>query len=134
MHRSNEKEIGTELWLELQGIKHMENLGIDGRILEWILEKLGGKLWTRFIWFWIGPMMGSCECGNGYLGSIQGRIFLDKLSDLIFQGGTTSSLTFLSAFHIVGYVGGISKLCETYICKRLTFSTHSCHSLNRPPT
>jgi len=30
---------------------HSEDDGIDGRvILEWILGKEGGKLWTGFIW------------------------------------------------------------------------------------
>jgi hypothetical protein len=30
---------------------HSKDLGIDGRIvLRWILEKQGGKLWTRLIW------------------------------------------------------------------------------------
>jgi hypothetical protein len=34
---------------------HSEELGVDGRrILEWILGKQGGKVWTGFIWFRIG--------------------------------------------------------------------------------
>jgi hypothetical protein len=28
---------------------HAEDLGIDGRILQWILRKLTGKVWTGFI-------------------------------------------------------------------------------------
>jgi hypothetical protein len=36
---------------DLQGRDHSEELGVDGRIiLEWILGKYCGKLWTRFIW------------------------------------------------------------------------------------
>jgi hypothetical protein len=32
-----------------------EDLIIDGRIiLEWILRKEGGRIWTGFIWLWIG--------------------------------------------------------------------------------
>jgi hypothetical protein len=35
----------------LMGRDHLEDLAVDGKIiLEWILEKLGGDLWTRFIW------------------------------------------------------------------------------------
>jgi hypothetical protein len=35
--------------------EHSEDLGVDGRIiLEWILRKYGGKLWTGCIWLRIG--------------------------------------------------------------------------------
>jgi len=34
---------------------HSNEVGVDGRIiLEWILEKLGGKLWTGCLWLRIG--------------------------------------------------------------------------------
>jgi hypothetical protein len=33
---------------------HSENLGVDGKILEWILGKYGGKVWTGCIWARIG--------------------------------------------------------------------------------
>jgi hypothetical protein len=36
---------------DLKGTFHSKGLGIEGRIiLEWILEKQCGKLWTGFIW------------------------------------------------------------------------------------
>jgi hypothetical protein len=39
----------------LKGRDYSEDLGIDGRIvLEWILGKLGGKVWTVCIWLRIG--------------------------------------------------------------------------------
>jgi hypothetical protein len=34
----------------LKGRDNSEDLGVDGRILEWILRKLGEKLWTGCIW------------------------------------------------------------------------------------
>jgi len=38
---------------------HSEVLGVDGRImLEWILEKLCGMVWTGFIWLRIGTSSG----------------------------------------------------------------------------
>jgi len=34
---------------------HLEDLGVDVKIiLEWILGKLGGRVWTGFIWLRIG--------------------------------------------------------------------------------
>jgi hypothetical protein len=42
----------------LKGRDHLEDLGIDGRILEWILGKQGGKVWNGFIWLRIGNNIG----------------------------------------------------------------------------
>jgi hypothetical protein len=41
----------TVFWLEnRKDGNHLEDLGLDGKIiLEWILEKYSGKLWTGFI-------------------------------------------------------------------------------------
>jgi hypothetical protein len=37
------------------GKDHSEDLGVDGRpVLEWILGKDGGRVWTGFIWLRIG--------------------------------------------------------------------------------
>jgi hypothetical protein len=42
---------GWETW---KGRDHLEDLGEDGRISEWILGKEGGKVWTGCIWLRIG--------------------------------------------------------------------------------
>jgi hypothetical protein len=49
--RMDAREIHTTLWLEnLTGRDHLEDLGVDGKIiLEWILGKQFGKVWTGFI-------------------------------------------------------------------------------------
>jgi hypothetical protein len=39
-------------------------------IPKWILEKYDGMVWSRFIWFSIGPVAGSSEQGNEPSGSI----------------------------------------------------------------
>jgi hypothetical protein len=43
----------------MKGRDHSEDLGVDGRIiLEWILGKYGGKVWTGFIWLRIATSDG----------------------------------------------------------------------------
>jgi hypothetical protein len=38
-------------WFEyLKGRDHSEGLRVGGRILEWVLGKYGGKMWTGCIW------------------------------------------------------------------------------------
>jgi len=37
---------------------HSEDLGIDGRILKWILKKWDWRAWTSFIWLRIGIRVG----------------------------------------------------------------------------
>jgi hypothetical protein len=45
----------TIFYLEnLKGRDHLEDLGVDGKILEWILGKWGGKMWTGCIWLRTG--------------------------------------------------------------------------------
>jgi hypothetical protein len=50
----------TIFWLENQkGRDHSENLGVDGRIiLECIVCKFGGKVWTECIWLRIETSSG----------------------------------------------------------------------------
>jgi len=46
----------TNFWSEnLNGRDHLKDLGVDGKIiLEWILYKYGGEVWTGFMWCKIG--------------------------------------------------------------------------------
>ena len=37
---------------------HSEDLGIDGRILKWILKKQNWRAWTSFIWLRTGIHVG----------------------------------------------------------------------------
>jgi hypothetical protein len=49
-HRRDEKCVQNFGRKKLKGRDHSEDLGVDGRIiLEWILGKYGGKVWTGFI-------------------------------------------------------------------------------------
>jgi hypothetical protein len=70
--------------VKAEGNKHFKDLGIGGRvILKGISEKLGGKAWTGFMWFRIGDSgrEGFWKHSNEHSGSINGREFLDYLSD-----------------------------------------------------
>jgi hypothetical protein len=52
--------VHTKFWSEnLKGRDVSEDLGVDGKIiLEWILGKWNGNLWTECIWFRIGTSGG----------------------------------------------------------------------------
>jgi hypothetical protein len=47
-------------WLKnLKERDHLESLSINGkRILEWVLGKYTGKMWSGFVLIWIGPSDG----------------------------------------------------------------------------
>jgi hypothetical protein len=60
---------------------YLDDLDIDGRILEWVLEKYGGRLCTGTVWLRIGTSGVSLEHGNGPSGSIKGWEFLEQLND-----------------------------------------------------
>jgi hypothetical protein len=49
----------TKFWSENpNGRDHSEDLGVDGKVLEWILEKWSRKVCTGFIWLRIGTSGG----------------------------------------------------------------------------
>jgi hypothetical protein len=55
----------------LKGRYHSQDLGVDEKtILDWILGKYDGKLWTGS---GQGPVVGSCEHGNETSASRKGR-------------------------------------------------------------
>jgi len=74
--RVEEMRIYIDFWSEnLKGKDHSEDLVVDGRIiLEWILGKYGGKLWTGFMCLRIETTGGLSEYGNEISGSIKGGI------------------------------------------------------------
>jgi hypothetical protein len=71
--------MSTVFWLEnLQRRDHSEELDADLRIiLEWILRKQGGKVWTGCIWLRIRTSGRFLEHGNGNTGLIKGVESLD---------------------------------------------------------
>jgi hypothetical protein len=42
----------------LKGRDHSEDIGVNGKMLEWIVGKEGEKLWTGCIWLRIGSIGG----------------------------------------------------------------------------
>jgi hypothetical protein len=64
----------------LKGRDHLEDLGIDGRIVsEWISMRIqvGSKLWTYSCGSGYGPVAGSCVHSNETLHSIKSREYFD---------------------------------------------------------
>jgi hypothetical protein len=63
-----------------EGKNHLEDLGIDGRIiLKCTFKEFDGRARIGFIWLRTGTgggLGGSCECGNEPLASIKCREFL----------------------------------------------------------
>jgi hypothetical protein len=56
-HEKDEKCIQNICLENLKGRYHMEDLGVNGKIIlqvDWILGKDGGKVWTGSIWLRIG--------------------------------------------------------------------------------
>jgi hypothetical protein len=81
--------MNTKFWLESLKVRdHSEDLGVGGTIiLKTILVKSGFGVWTGFIWFRMGLMVGSCEYGNEPSGSIEGEEFYYLSVILAFQEG-----------------------------------------------
>jgi hypothetical protein len=70
-------EVHRGFWWEILKVgDHLEDAGVNGRIiLKWIFKMSVGA-WTRSIWLGIGRVMGSCECGAEPSGSIKSGEFL----------------------------------------------------------
>jgi hypothetical protein len=49
----------------------LEFLGVDGRILEWILKKQCEKMWTAARWLKRERRAGFCEYGKEHSGAIK---------------------------------------------------------------
>jgi hypothetical protein len=45
-------------WVKPEGKSYMEDLDIDGRILNWIVKKQDGDAWTGLLWLGIGTSGG----------------------------------------------------------------------------
>jgi hypothetical protein len=62
---------------------HNKDLGVYGRILNWVLRTQGWRVWIGLIWLRTETggtctHAGSCEHGNEPSGSIKDREFLDS--------------------------------------------------------
>jgi len=68
--------VHTIPWLEnLKGTDYLEDLGIDGKILKWILGKYGGNCGLDAYGSGLGPVVGSCEHSHESSGSTNGSEF-----------------------------------------------------------
>jgi hypothetical protein len=55
-------ERNSNFWSENMKERDPREIGVEGKLmLEWILGKYGGRLWTGFIWLRIGTNDGPCS-------------------------------------------------------------------------
>lgn len=71
------EQVYTAFWWENQRERgHLEDLGVDGRIILKPTFKKSDAAWTRFVWQSIGAGGGSLQCGNEPLVAIKFALFL----------------------------------------------------------
>jgi len=59
-----EEEGYTGFWWEnIRERNHLEDPGVDGRIMRWTFRKCAGEAWIGLIWLRIGQVAGTCKCG-----------------------------------------------------------------------
>jgi len=78
---TQKKKVRTRFrWGDLRERRHLEDLGLDGRIvLKWIFKKWDEGTWTGLIWLGVGKVTGSCECGYEHSAYIKSGDFLGYL-------------------------------------------------------
>jgi hypothetical protein len=118
----------------LRGGDHLEDLGVDGRIiLRWIVRKWGEKVWTECIWLRWGPVAGCCEHGNELSGSIKGGKFLDQLSNCYLQEKDSALWSLMGRWRKMQ----LSRLCDALCHNTFYFRDVCCANVSklsvRPP-
>jgi len=79
-HTHKEKMHAKFRWGDLRERDHLEDLGLDGRIiLKWVFKTWVEGTWTGLVWLREGQVTGSCECGYEYSVSIKRGDFLGYL-------------------------------------------------------
>ena len=70
------------LWGELRERNHLEDLEVDGKIIQaFIGRKIGGEAWHGLVCSGSGQrqVAGTCECGNELSGSVKYWEYFDWL-------------------------------------------------------
>jgi hypothetical protein len=62
---------------EIEGMRLLEDPGVDGRIIKWSFKKRDGEAWTGKMWIRIGTGGRRFVCGDEPSGSINCEEFLD---------------------------------------------------------
>jgi hypothetical protein len=61
-------------------IDHLEDVSVDGLTLKLTVDRLGDRVWTRFMGSRQGPMVGSCEHAIKTSGAMKVGDFFGQLS------------------------------------------------------
>jgi len=78
LHVEDKRGAYSVLVGKCEGRRHLEDLGIVGRIiLKWIFKMWDEETWTGLIDSGQGQVAGACECGNEPSGSTKCGEFVD---------------------------------------------------------